>query len=167
MQNESSKHAFDDWLYLACFVRIAVFYTFEWVGTFCEAVTPNTWLSINALLTGPCAVVLVGDGWDLQFPLPGNVSCCETMWQKISTAVMAQQCSLPLYILLRSLSKAHLQCSVCSLQMTHPQENELYGAGSLANKQFTVCTLLWSTCWLKVWTHRLQTQPDKPTLFYL
>lgn len=35
--------------------------------------------------------------------LPGNVSCCETMWQKISTAVMAQQCSLPLYILLQEL----------------------------------------------------------------
>lgn len=42
-------------------------------------------------------------GWDLQFPLPDNVSCCETMWQKISTAVMAQQCSLPLHILLQEL----------------------------------------------------------------
>lgn len=29
---------------------------------------------------------------DLQFPSPDNVSCCETMWQKVSRAVMAQQC---------------------------------------------------------------------------
>lgn len=69
-------------------------------------VAANTWLPLSIhswLLAGPCAVVMVGDGWDLQFPLPGNVSCCETMWQKISTAVMAQQCSLPLYVLLQEL----------------------------------------------------------------
>lgn len=45
----------------------------------------------------------------------------------------------------RSLSKAHLKCTVCSLWMTHPQENELYGAGSLANKHFTICRVYWST----------------------
>lgn len=42
----------------------------------------------------------------------------------------------------RSLSKAHLKCTVCSLWMTHPRENELQGAGSLANKHFTICSLL-------------------------
>lgn len=90
---------------------------------FCEEkrekkdVTANIWLSLSIhiwLLTGPCAVVIVRegegkDGWDLQFPLPGNVSCCETMWQKISTSVMAQQCSLPLYILLQELIQSSPQ----------------------------------------------------------
>lgn len=71
-----------------------------------HSVAADTWLPLSIhswRLTGSCAVVLAGDGWDLQFPLPGNVSCCETMWQKISTAVMAQQCSLPLYVLLPEL----------------------------------------------------------------
>lgn len=64
---------------------------------------PGSFYQYRWQLAGPCAVVIVGDGWDLQFPLPDNVSCCETMRQKISTAVMAQQCSLPLYILLQEL----------------------------------------------------------------
>ncbi len=67
----------------------------------------------------------------------------------------------------RSLSKAHLRCTVCSLWMTHPQENELYGAGSLANKHFTICRAYWST----LLTYSLNpqtanTNPDKPILFY-
>lgn len=67
----------------------------------------------------------------------------------------------------RSLSKAHLKCTVCSLWMTHPQENELYGAGSLANKHFTICRVFLST----LLTYRLNpqaanTNSDKPILFH-
>lgn len=67
----------------------------------------------------------------------------------------------------RSSSKVHLRCTVCSLPMTHPQENELYGAGSLANKHFTICRVYWST----LLTYSLNpqttnTNSDKPILFY-
>lgn len=64
----------------------------------------------------------------------------------------------------RSSSRAHLRGTVRSLWMTHPRENELYGAGSLANKHFTTCRVCSSTCWLTAWTHRPQTQSDKPAL---
>lgn len=67
----------------------------------------------------------------------------------------------------RSLSKAHLKCTVCSLWMTHPRENELYGAGSLANKHFTICRVYWGT----LLTYSLNPQTtnsnsDKPIQFY-
>ncbi len=66
----------------------------------------------------------------------------------------------------RSLTKVHLKCTVCSLWMTHPQENELYDAGSLANKHFTICRVYWST----MLTYCLNpqttnTNSDKPILF--
>lgn len=45
----------------------------------------------------------------------------------------------------RSSSRAHLERTVCSLRMTHPQQNELYAAGSLANKHSLICTVWWSS----------------------
>lgn len=79
-------------------------------------------------------------GWDLQFPSPPNVSCWETMWQKISTAVKRSAafcCPLE-----HSPPGAHPEpaSNVCSLPMTHPQQNELRAAGSLANKHPLICT---------------------------
>lgn len=132
------------------------------------ALQTNTLLSISSwLLTGPRAVVIVGDGWDLPFPLPGNVSSCDTMWQKISTAVMAQQCSLPpLHSPPGAYPKptsnvAHVACGWLILRRM--------SCSAQVALQINISRFAESTevlCWLKVWSRRLRTQTlSKPFCF--
>lgn len=129
----------------------------------------NTWLPLSIhswLLAGPCAVVIVGDGWDLQFLYQVMSPVVKQCDRKSVQLWWLSSVLCPSTFSSRSLSKAHLKCTVCSLWMTHPQENELYGAGSLANKHFTICSVYWST----LLTYSLNpqttnTNPDKPILF--
>lgn len=67
----------------------------------------------------------------------------------------------------RSSSKAHLRRTVRSPRMTHPREEELHGAGSRANKHFTICGVYWSTPLTYIWTRRLPMQTRTSRLCFI
>lgn len=91
-----------------------------------------------------------------KFSLPDNVSCCETMWQKICTSAMSQQCFFaPLHSPQGAHPKPTSNIAYVAGGWLILGRKELYGAGSLANKHFTICSVYSST--LLSWSRIHQT----------